>query len=325
MRNDTITKKKSLYKYIKYSEFGALIGFLAIFVFFSIISRKFLTFSNFVNIFTISAELGIVTVGMTFLMIAGEFDLSVGAVFAVVPMFMILLSDMGIPVFFAFLLSMIIAGFIGYINAMITIKAKIPSFITTLGMQMFWRGILLAVTGGFPLYYKGGKEFIYAFGGRTFANIRISGIWFVVITIVFSIILTRTKYGNWVFASGGNPDVARALGVNADKVKSINFIVCAVLAGIAGMASLGRFKIVDPTLGVGMELEAIAAAVIGGTFLNGGYGSIIGAFIGAFLIGMVRDGLILAGAPPYWYRAFIGIILIAAAIINTKIKKAVAG
>ncbi|RKX51449.1 MAG: ABC transporter permease, partial [Thermotoga sp.] len=117
----------------------------------------------------------------------------------------------------------------------------------------------------------------------------------------------------------------RALGVNADKVKSINFIVCAVLAGIAGMASLGRFKIVDPTLGVGMELEAIAAAVIGGTFLNGGYGSIIGAFIGAFLIGMVRDGLILAGAPPYWYRAFIGIILIAAAIINTKIKKAVAG
>ena len=312
-------------KIIKFSEFGAILGFLGVFIIFSIISKNFLTVSNFVSIFTISAELGIVTIGITFLMIAGEFDLSVSSVFAVVPMFVIIFTQMGIPVFLAFLVAMIIAGLIGYTNAIVTIRFEIPSFITTLGMQMFWRGILLAITGGFPLYYKASKKFIYIFGGPLFGGVRISGLWFILLAIVFSIILTKTKYGNWVFATGGNPRIAKALGVDAAKVKMLNFITAAMLAGFAGMANLGRFKIVDPTLGVGMELEAIAAAVIGGTFLNGGYGSILGAFIGAFLIGMVQNGLILAGAPPYWYRAFIGIILVIAAIINMKIKKAVAG
>lgn len=318
-------ENESIRKIIRYSEFGAILGFVSVFLIFSIISKNFLTASNFVSIFTISAELGIVTIGITFLMISGEFDLSVSSVFAVVPMFVILFTQNGIPVVIAFLLAMIIAGLIGYANSLVTIKFEIPSFITTLGMQMFWRGILLAITGGFPLYYKASKSFIYLFGGRIFGNLRISGFWFILIVIVFSIILTNTRYGNWVFATGGNPRVAKALGVDAARVKMINFIVAAMLAGFAGMANLGRFKIVDPTLGVGMELEAIAAAVIGGTFLKGGYGSIIGAFIGAFLIGMVQNGLILAGAPPYWYRAFIGIILVIAAIINMRIKKAVAG
>ncbi len=312
-------------KIMRYSEFGAFLGFFVVFIVFSIISENFLTVSNFISIFTISAELGIVTTGIAFLMIAGEFDLSASSVFAVVPMFVIIFTQMGIPVVIAFLVAMVIAGLIGYVNALVTIRFEIPSFITTLGMQMFWRGILLAITGGFPLYYKGNKSFIYLFGGRIFGDVRISGFWFILIVIIFSIILTKTRYGNWVFATGGNPHVAKALGVDAAKVKMINFITCAMLAGFAGMANLGRFKIVDPTLGTGMELEAIAAAVIGGTFLNGGYGSIIGAFIGAFLVGMVQNGLILAGAPPYWYRAFIGIILVIAAIVNMKIKKAVAG
>ncbi|MCD6364235.1 MAG: ABC transporter permease [Synergistetes bacterium] len=318
-------KKKEIHRLIRYSEIGALIGFLGVFVVFSVISKNFLTPSNFASIFTISAELGIVTIGITFLMIAGEFDLSVGSVFAIVPMFVILFSSHGIPVVIAFLLSMLVAAGIGYLNGVITLRAGIPSFITTLGMQMFWRGILLAVTGGFPLYYKGSLAFLGIFGKELAGDIRASGIWFILITIVFSIILTNTRYGNWVFATGGNPRVAKALGVSANRVKMINFILCALLAGFAGMANLSRFKIVDPTLGMGMELEAIAAAVIGGTFLNGGYGSVIGAFIGAFLIGMVQNGLILAGAPPYWYRAFIGIILVIAAIINMKIKRAVAG
>ena len=322
-----MAKKENLgiKKIMRYSELGAFLAFAGVFIVFSIISKNFLTVSNFVSIFTISAELGIVTVGVTFLMITGEFDLSVSAVFAIVPMFVILFTGTGIPVVLSFIIAMVIAGGIGYFNSLVTIQFEIPSFITTLGMQMFWRGILLAVTGGFPLYYKASKKFIYFFGGRTFWDIRISGLWFILFMVIFSIILTNTRYGNWVFATGGNKAVAKALGVNANKVKMMNFITASMLAGFAGMANLGRFKIVDPTLGVGMELEAIAAAVIGGTFLNGGYGSIIGAFIGAFLIGMIQNGLILAGAPPYWYRAFIGIILVVAAIVNMRIKKVVAG
>jgi simple sugar transport system permease protein len=147
----------------------------------------------------------------------------------------------------------------------------------------------------------------------------------ILVTILFEIILSGTRYGNWVYATGGNSAVARALGVNVDRVKLFNFMISGLLAGLGGCISFGRFRLVDPTLGMGMELETITAAVIGGTLLTGGYGSIVGAFIGAFLVGMVRTGLILAGAPAYWYRAFIGIVLVIAAIINIKIKKRVAG
>ena len=213
----------------------------------------------------------------------------------------------------------------GYLNGIITIKTQIPSFITTLGTKMFWRGILLAVTGGFPIMLSRRITWLKFFGGRMTTHFRYSGLWFIVLSILFLIILERTKFGNWVFATGGNPGAAKALGVPINGVKLTNFILSSVLAGIAGITTFARFKIVDPTLGMEMELEAIAAAVIGGTLLTGGYGSILGAFIGAFMIGMVRNGLILAGAPAYWYRAFIGVILIIAAIINAKIRKKVAG
>ena len=124
---------------------------------------------------------------------------------------------------------------------------------------------------------------------------------------------------------GGNAATSKAVGINVKKVKIINFIICAVLAGLAGFTMFGRFDSIDPTSGSLMELEAIASAVIGGALLTGGYGSIFGAFIGAFLIGVMRSGLILAGAPAYWYQGFIGVILVMSVIMNTKIRKAVVG
>jgi simple sugar transport system permease protein len=225
----------------------------------------------------------------------------------------------GFNQFIAFIISLGIACIIGLCNGLITLKARIPSFITTLGMMMFIRGILLAVTGGFPIPCKEQTILLDILAGRLVEDFRTSGIWFLLLTLLFAFMLNSTKYGNWVFATGGNKYVAKALGVDIEKVKLINFMLCSLLAGLAGSISLGRFRMVEPLSGSGMELETIAAAVIGGCSLTGGYGSIIGASIGALLVGMIRVGLVLAGAPAYWYQGFIGIILVIAAIINMQV------
>ncbi len=311
--------------FIRLKEAGAIIGIIIFFVLFSFFSDRFLTLDNFTSTFTMAAELGIITIGMTVLMISGEFDLSVGSIFAVVPMVVALMINSGVSDVLAILVGMLLGMGTGLLNGFITIKTGIPSFITTLGTMMFWRGILLAVTGGFPIILERYSPALRCLGGEIGGGFRYSGLWFVILAVAFWIVLERTSYGNWVFAVGGNVGAARALGIPVERVKLVNFLISSALAGLAGLTTFGRFKIVDPTLGRGLELEAIAASVIGGTLLTGGYGSILGAFIGALMIGMVRSGLVLAGAPAYWYRAFIGVILVVAAIINARIRKRVAG
>ncbi|MDD5014670.1 MAG: ABC transporter permease [Atribacterota bacterium] len=322
-----MTKKINIFMYFMRSpEFGAFIGFLVIFLLFSIISTNFLSLGNFSAIFTAAAELGIISIGINFLVISGEFDLSVGSVFAVIPMLFAILVNTGISPYFSFVISMFCALLIGFLNGLITLRARIPSFIATLGMMMFWRGILLAVSKGFPISYSSkSKVILNILNSRVFGGLRMSSFWFLIIAIIFSILLVKTRYGNWLFATGGSTEVAKAMGINTERIKMINFLISSLLAGFAGCVSLARFNIVDPTLGSGLELEALSAVVIGGTFLSGGYGSIIGTFVGALLIGMVRSGLILAGAPAYWYTAFIGIMLIVSVSVNAKIRSMVLG
>jgi len=310
------------HRLLGYSEFGALIGFVVVFlVFYALSPSQFLTIESLAAILTKSAVLGIIAIGMCFLMISGEFDLSVGSTCAVSAMcFALLMSKMGIHPAIALLIALLISGGIGFANSVITLKGGIPSFIATLGMMWFLRGVLLAITGGRTVEYWGRSTLLLVLNGRI-GHFRTSSIWLIVLVIIFAIILGRTRYGNWVYATGGSRETTKVMGVNADRVKRINFVLTGLLAGFAGCVYFGRFKFVDPTLGLGWELEAIAAAVIGGTLLTGGRGSVIGACIGALLVGMISHGLILAGAPAYWYQAFIGLILIVAAIINMQIQK----
>ena len=154
---------------------------------------------------------------------------------------------------------------------------------------------------------------------KIFFGLRPSHFWFIALTIIFMIILNRTKYGNWVYAIGGGEQAAITMGVNKAKVKLINFTLSSLLAGFAGCIVTSRLSMANPTFGTGAELEVIAAVVIGGTLLTGGKGTIIGAFFGAFLMGMIRNGLLLSGAPGYWYKVFIGVILIIAASIHIKL------
>ncbi len=310
-----------LSKVMAYREFGGIVGLVVLVIVFALLSKEFLSLATFGAVLTVTAELGIIAVGMAFLIISGEFDLSVGSIFAVASMTFALMLNAGWYPVLAFAITLAIATAIGFTNGILTLRTGVPSFITTLGTMMFWRGVLLAVTGGFTISYKEKSLFVNLLSEQFWGDFTTAALWLILITVIFEVILSGTRYGNWVYATGGNPGVARALGVNVSRVKLISFMITGFLSGIAGTINFGRFKLVDPTLGMGMELEAITAAVIGGTLLTGGYGSIVGTFIGALLVGIVRTGLILAGAPSYWYRSFIGVVLVIAAIINVKIKK----
>lgn len=304
----------------RWPEFGVILAFSSIFIVFSLLAPKFVTLRNLTGVFTIVSELGIITIGVAFLMIAGEFDLSVGSVYALCGFLFVTLANSFNSVL-ALIITLVVAACIGFLNGTITLRAGIPSFITTLGTMMFLRGIMLAVTGGRSVVYNGDlivPTMLTRFIGRGF---RPSHIWFLALALFFSLILTRTRYGNWVFATGGKKEVARAMGINVNRVKVINFMISSVLAGLAGIIVINRFGVANASFGTGMELEAIASAVIGGTFLMGGYGTIIGAFFGAFLVGMMRTGLLMVGAPAYWYQAFVGAILVIAATINIKLRR----
>ncbi|HIQ02938.1 MAG TPA: ABC transporter permease [Desulfurococcales archaeon] len=298
-------------------EIGAIVGAFLVTCAFSSITDAFLTVDNFITVLTISAELGVVVIGVAFLMISGEFNLSVGALFALAPLTVIALTNQGLDMTLSFIIAILLSALIGYICAVITLKTRIPSFITTLGVMFAIRGILLMVTEGFPLKYRGPPHYLMlTLGGKTPLGFRVSIIWFIILLVIFTIILELTPYGNHVFAVGRDVRVAEALGINAKRIKTINFVLSGILAGLGGCLTLDRLKMVDPLLGTGLELEAIAASVVGGCSLFGGYGSIIGAAIGAIIIAMVRCGLVLVGISAFWYTAFIGGILVIASLIN---------
>lgn len=311
---------RSFLRVRRYPEFGALVAFLAIFLTFTLLEPKFASFRNLTGMFTIVSELGIITIGVTLLMITGEFNLAVGAIYAFSAfLFATLANHMFSP--FALLITLGVAGFWGLLCGIITLRMRIPSFITTLGMMMFLRGILLALTGGRSAVYAG-DDIVPTMLARFIGyGIRPSHIWFIALAVLFAFILTKTPYGNWVFATGGDKEAARSRGVSVGRVKLVAFTISGLLAGLSGCIVLSRFGMASPVFGIGLELEAIAAAVIGGALLMGGYGTIIGAFFGVFVVGMVRIGLIFVGAPPFWYQAFVGAILVIAAIINVKLRR----
>ncbi len=300
--------------------FGVLIAFATVFVVFSAIAPNFLTLESLTGISSLVAELGIITVGEAFLIISGEFDLSVSGVYALAgALFVVLGNHFHSAVGFA--VAIAVAVVIGAVNWAVTIKMGIPSFIATLGMLLITRGGLLAATGGQSIAYEADQVFPTILSRIIDYGVRPSHFWFIALTLLFSFLLFRTRYGNWVFATGGDQETARARGIDTGKVKLVNFILCSVLAALSGCIAISRFKFANVAFGTGYELEAIAAAVIGGTFMFGGYGTIVGAALGAFIVGMIRVGLVLAGAPGYFYRLFVGVILIGAAYINNRIRK----
>jgi len=304
-------------------ELGVLIALIVLIIIFTWLQPAFLTLDTFGDILTQAAELGVAAVGVTFLMIAGEFDLSVGSTFAFAGVLLALLvTRFSVSPFLAVPAALLFAGVIGLLNGLITLATRIPSFITTLGTMMMWRGLALAITGGWPISILTASTLLDVLGGRAvYSTLRISALWLLIVTAVFWALLGKTAYGNWVFATGGKREAARALGVPVNRVKLINFSVAGVLAGTAGFLQFGRMSSMSPVWGDALALEAIAAAVIGGTSLMGGSGTIVGTILGAITMASIRVGLVMVGAPSYWYTAFLGVVIVLAVILNVKLEE----
>ncbi len=422
---------------------GAIVGFVFIFLVFSFVTDLFLQPTSIASVLTNVSTKGIVAIGVTILMISGEFDLSVGSMLGAVAVFYMFFLTEGIPqiglgplpMLLAMPAALVVAMFLGFINGFILVRTGIPSFIVTLGTLLIYRTIpLVAIPGGRILRYRdyyeefpqvwispwvmallalagllavaymawrwlpglfrlarhkwanqnnnghfgttqailstlvlfvtllallvvalwlamvigfhlgaGGELFQVGFfdlingrwefsfeqvSGGLFsilmppgANFRNSIVWWMLLVLLFQVVLTQSRYGNAVFAVGGNAGAARAQGINVNRVKVFNFMLVALLVGVTGILEVTRNPGVDPLKGAGWELEVIAMTVIGGALLSGGYGSVIGTLLGALIVGMLATGLVIIGMNARLFRGVVGAILILAVVLNTFVRR----
>jgi simple sugar transport system permease protein len=254
-------------------------------------------------------------------MICGEFDLSVGSVFALMPMSVAIMLNHGVPFVPAVLLGLVVCALIGFINGFVSTRFAIPSFITTLGMLFMARSLTVVISGGFPPLLPPIPSWIFTQYVGPGGLIRMSFIWFVGLALLASAMLSLTNFGNWIKSTGGFLEAAASMGIPVTRVKIICFMLCSMLAGFAGLIQVLRLNSPLPSIGVGLELQAVAAAVIGGTALTGGIGTVLGGIIGALLIRIIDNGLVLSQVNANWFQFAIGLLTILAVAGNSWLRR----
>ncbi len=303
--------------------FGAIAAIIVLGIIFQSMSGDFLTGDEMAGIFTVAAPLGITGVGVALLMISGEFDLSVGSMFSMTPIIMgELFTEDGWNLWLAFFVAMLLPLTFGILHGLITTKTGIPSFITTLGSYFLLDGAAFVVTGGYPVVDTNHPVIFTVLGGSFGSSgFSVPVIWMGGFTVILALLLNFTRFGNWSLAAGGRRGVGRALGVPVARVKTVNFCICALLAGFAGCCTFAQVGSAAPGSGETNNLLAIVAAVLGGTSLFGIEGSILGTMFGAIILGVLDTGLVLVGAPGTLYEAMIGAILIVAVLVNVRLNR----
>ncbi|RRH94816.1 ABC transporter permease [Mesorhizobium tamadayense] len=315
---------KRLFKtYLEKPELAGLILLVLLIALFQVRSHGvFLNQDNLRGILGILPEAGLVAIGVTILMISGEFDLSVGSVFALMPMTMAVLMVHGAPFPLALLAGLLVCAAIGLINGYVTIRFAIPSFITTLGMLFMARSLTVVVSGGFPpLLPADLPNWLFTSFVGPGNMFRMSFLWFAAVAVLTSLMLSRTNFGNWIKATGGFLPAAAAMGIPTARVKVVCFMLCSVLSGFAGMLQVLRLGSPLPSIGEGMELQAVASAVIGGASLAGGIGTVMGGIIGTTLIRVIDNGLVLSHVDANWFKFAIGFLTIFAVVANAWMRK----
>jgi simple sugar transport system permease protein len=288
---------------------------------FAFLSPQFLTAASAGSILASAVQFGMVGLGITVLMISGEFDLSVASVYSLCPLVMASLwIDHGFSVFIALGFALTFALGIGLLNGLATLVLGIPSFIITLATALFWAGVSLNLTGGYPISFFGESPVMNWLGTAEIGNskISVSILWLIGIATILAGVLRLTAVGNWIFASGGDGRAARAMGVPVARVKVGCFLLSSLLAAFTGIIQFGSFGSATPTQGSDLALTAIVVAVVGGGSLMGGRGSIMGALLAAIVLGMSYTGLILSGVSTTWFQSFVGFLLLFAVIVNQR-------
>jgi simple sugar transport system permease protein len=314
-------------------EIGALVAAIVIGIFFLIVAPTFRSADSLATVLYQSATIGIVAVAVGMLMIGGEFDLSAGVMVTTAGLVNAMFSyEENLNLWVGAVVSLLFALAIGFVNGYLVMKTGIASFLITLGTFFVLQGVNLGVTklvtdsvstpniNQMNGYTSLEKVFASSFH---IGSIRISIIvvWWFVFVAIASWVLLRTRVGNWIYAVGGNQASARAVGVPVIRVKIGLFMTVSFLAWFMGMHTLYNFNTIQAGNGVGNEFLYIIAAVVGGTLLTGGYGNAIGAAIGSFIFGMTSLCIVYAGWDPNWFRAFLGVMLLLAVLVNLYVKK----
>ena len=300
-----------------YRKYGTILIFIGIFILASVLSETFLTAGNLTNVLRQVVVVSLLACGVTFIIILGHIDVSLGSVIALTGTIAASVMSMTQNIFLAILAGIAAGVATGLINGFVITRFRIPSFIMTLAMTTVARGAILLYTSGVPVTNLGDFQVI---GQGSIGPVPISVLILIVVAFISWGLLTRTKFGRHVYAVGGNLRAAVASGINADKVIKKAFIYNGILAAIAGIVLMSRINSGQPAGGVGYEFDAITAVVVGGTSLMGGTGTITGTVIGAMIIGVINNILNLMNVSSYWQQIIKGLIIAVAVILDVKTK-----
>jgi simple sugar transport system permease protein len=331
--DERVGRRNPLQKLLGRPEVGALVGAIVLFIFFAAVSQTFTQPNAFATVLYGSSTIGIMAVGVSLLMIGGEFDLSTGVAVISSALTASMFSwYFSMNVWVGVILALAVSLSIGFINGWILMKTKLPSFIVTLATFLMLTGLNLGLTrmigGGVSSPSISSMDGYESAQAIFSSSVNIGGvdvkntvfIWIALVAVA-SWVLLRTKVGNWIFAVGGDANAARAVGVPVKATKIGLFMAVGFCGWILGMHNLFAFDAVQSGEGVGNEFLYIIAAVIGGCLLTGGYGSAVGGAIGAFIFGMANKGIVYAQWNPDWFKFFLGLMLLLATIVNLIVKR----
>ncbi len=300
-------------------QFGTLVGLIGLCVALTVLTPFFFTVSNLVNVVQQSAIIAVVAAGMTFVIISGGIDLSVGSIVALAGLVAADALHSGLPVTVAVTVALLVGLLVGIVNGVLITFGKLPPFIATLGTMSAVRGLALMYTGGAPI--SGFEENFRILATGSPLGIPAPVIVMVAVFIIMHVVLSRTKVGRYTYAIGGNEEGATLSGVNVVFHKTVVYGLCGLLAGLAAILLTARLNSAQPIAGTAYELDAIAAAVIGGTSLLGGEGTLFGTLIGALIMGVLRNGLNLLNVSSYLQQVAIGAVIIVAVYVDLALKR----
>jgi simple sugar transport system permease protein len=312
-------------------EIGAIIGAILVWIVFALWAggSGFLSLNGTATYLEVAAQVGIVASAVALLMIAGEFDLSVGSVIGAAGMVVAIgIGVIGLPVWLSVLLAFAFALGVGFVNGYLVVKTRLPSFIVTLGTLFILRGLTIGITRAITGRTQVGglaeavdADPIAIIFTAEIGPFSVAILWWLALALFATFILLRTSFGNWIYGAGGSAIAARNVGVPVSRVKIVLFMATAASAALLAVIQVLVAGSGDVLRGNDKEFEAIITAVIGGTLLTGGYGSAIGPVFGALTLGITKQGIVFAGIPGDWYLAFLGVLLLAAVIVNNYIRQ----
>ncbi|MEI5666851.1 ABC transporter permease [Bosea sp. CCNWLW174] len=358
-RDERLRRVSPIARLMRRPELGAVAGLVLVTVFFGLTANPAMfTLAGLMTVLSPAAQLGILAIAAALLMIGGEFDLSIGSMIAFAGLIFGALIVVGdLPLLAAIVATFVFAGLMGAVNGQIVIRTRLPSFIVTLAFLFILRGLSLVglkwATGGSTqlrgigdkagtgvvreLFSGQALEGLFAWlaqanliakfpnGTPTVTGVPVGVLWFLAIAALATYVLLRTRFGNWIFAAGGDPNAARNSGVPVNMVKTTLFVLTACAATLVAILTVLDAGSTDARRGFQKEFEAIIAAVIGGCLLTGGYGSAIGAFFGAIIFGMVSIGLTYTSFDSDWFQVFLGGMLLLAVLFNNFIRRKATG